>query len=75
MDISFSDKRNGIQIEPTSIHGTLWLQTHFESIHWEKLSNGLVIISPNDAKMLSEDAKKAGINVNLVNSLIQIDKI
>ena len=75
MDISLSDKRNGIQIEPISVHGILWLQTHFESDHWESLSNGLVIIPSKDAKMLGQDAKQAGINVSFINSLSQLDKI
>ena len=75
MDIILSEKRNGLQIEPRSVHGILWLQTHFESIHWESISNGLVIIPGNDAKMLSEDAREAGLNVNFINSLFQIDKI
>ncbi len=75
MDISLSDKRNGTQIKPKSVHGILWLQTHFESKHWESISNGLVIIPTKDAEMLGEDAQKAGINVNFVNSLSQIDKI
>ena len=75
MDISLSDKRNGIQIAPNSVHGILWLQTHFESDHWESLSNGLVIIPSKDALMLSADAEKAGINVNFIKSLSQLDKI
>ena len=75
MDISLSQKRNGIQIEPKSVHGILWLQTHFESDHWESISNGLVMIPNNDAKMLGFDAQKAGLNVNFINSLSQIDKI
>ena len=75
MDISLSDKRNGTQIKPTSIHGILWLQTHFESIHWESISNGLVIIPTKDAQMLGEDATNAGLKVNFINSLSQIDKI
>jgi len=75
MDISLSDKRNGIQIAANSVHGILWLQTHFESDHWESLSNGLVIIPSKDALMLSEDAEKAGINVNFIKSLSQLDKI
>ena len=75
MDISLSDKRNGTQIEPKSVHGILWLQTHFESDHWESISNGLVIIPNNDAEMLCEDAQKAGLNVNFINSLSQINKI
>ena len=75
MDISLIDKRKGTQIEPKSVHGILWLQTHFESEHWESISNGLVIIPTKDAEMLGEDAKRAGINVNFINSLSQIDKI
>ena len=75
MDISLSDMRSGTQIEPKTVHGILWLQTHFESKHWELISNGLVIIPKKDAEMLCNDARKAGINVNFINSLSQIDKI
>ncbi len=75
MDISLSDKCNGVQIKPKSVHGILWLQTHFESDHWESISNGLAIIPNKDAEMLSEDAQKSGLNVNFINSLSQIDKI
>ena len=75
MDISLSNKRNGTQIKPRSIHGILWLQTHFESEHWESISNGQVILPRQDAEMLGGDAQNAGLNVNFINSLIQIDKI
>ncbi len=75
MDISLSNKINGTQITPTSVHGILWLQTHFESEHWESISNGKVIVPREDAEILGEDAQNAGINVNFINSLIQIDKI
>ena len=75
MDISLSDKKNGTQIEPNSVHGMLWLQTHFESMHWDTISNGLVIIPTKDAKMLSEDATNAGINVNFINCLSKSDQI
>ena len=75
MDISLIDKRNGTQIEPSSVHGMLWLQTHFESTHWESISNGLVIIPTKDAHMLGEDATQAGLNINFINSLSQLDRI
>ena len=75
MDISLSEKANGTQIEPRSVHGILWLQTHFENEHWEALSNCLVIIPNKDAKMLLEDSLMAGINVSFINSLSQLDKI
>ena len=75
MDISLSDNRNGTQIEPKTVHGILWLQTHFESEHWESISNGQVIVPRQDAEMLGGDAQNAGLNVNFINSLIPIDKI
>tara|TARA_B100000965_G_scaffold181783_1_gene151718 strand:- start:646 stop:873 length:228 start_codon:yes stop_codon:yes gene_type:complete len=75
MDINLFDNRNGTQIEPKTVHGILWLQTHFESEHWELISNGLVIIPTKDAQMLEEDATNAGLNVSFINSLSQIDKI
>ena len=75
MDISLSEKKDGILIEAKSVHGILWLQTHFESDHWESISNGQVIVPTLDAEMLGEDAQNAGLNVNFINSLIQIDKI
>ena len=75
MDISLCEKRNGTQIEPKSVHGILWLQTHFESEHWQLICNGQAIIPAKDAKRLGEDAQKAGLNINFINSLSQIDKI
>ena len=76
MDICILNKRdNRAQIEPRSVHGILWLQTHFESEHWESISNGLAIIPKEDAQMLSQDATQAGLNVNFINSLSQLDKI
>ena len=75
MDISLSGKRNGAQIEPKSVLGILWLQTHFESKHWELISNGQVIIPTKDAQMLLEDATYAGLDINFINSLSQLDKI
>ena len=75
MDIRLSDKQKGVQIEPSSIHGILWLQTHFDSNHWQSISQGLAIIPFKDAHMLSEDATNAGLNVNFINSLTHLDKI
>ena len=75
MDISLSIERNGTRIEPISVHGILWLQTHFESPHWESISNRLVIIPEKDAQILMQDAKKAGVNVNFINTLTKIEKI
>ena len=75
MDISLSEKSNGTLIEPKSVNGILCLQTHFESEHWESLSNGAAIIPSKDAQMLDEDETQAGINVSFINCLSQLDQI
>ncbi len=75
MDISLFEQRNGTQIKPRSVHGILWLQTHFEDAHWDSIIEGLAIIPSQDAKTLRKDATQAGLNVNFINSLTQIDKI
>ena len=75
MDISLSYKPNGTKIEPKSVHGILWLQTHFATDHWESISNDLVIIPYKDAEILCEDAQKSGLNVIFINSLSQTNKI
>ena len=66
MDISLIETGKGTNIQPLSIHGMLWLQTHFENIHWESLAQKRVIIGSSEALDLSKDAKEAGIIIKLV---------
>ncbi len=75
MDISLTKKNNGTQIEAKSIHGMLWLQTHFEADHWESIGNGQAIIPTMDSQILNLDASKAGLNVKFISSLTPLDKI
>ena len=74
MDIILSDTNSGTFIEPKSVHGILWLQTHFESAHWQFLSEGAVNIPSKESHMLFEDATLAGLNVNFINALSISDK-
>ncbi|WP_320663822.1 hypothetical protein [Prochlorococcus sp. MIT 1223] len=64
MDICLINTQEGIEIRPKSIHGILWLQTHFEEQHWEAISNNEVRIPTADAKDLSLDAQEAGLILN-----------
>ncbi len=64
MDMCLIGTEEGTKIQPVSVHGMLWLQTHFEDIHWEALASGYVKLPKNDAEMLSEDAKEAGLQLN-----------
>ena len=74
MDILLTESKKGTLINPASIHGLLWLQTHFNSDHWEAISNGQVIIPNDHAQLLAEDASVADIEVNYMPLLAKNKK-
>ena len=69
MDIWLIDTAEGTQLRPESVHGMLWLQTHFEEAHWEAIASKIVILPIEDAQALSNDAKKAGLSINYLPSI------
>ncbi len=75
MDICISniDNQSNKSLKPLSIHGMLWLQTHFENEQWEALSDNKVIISDIDSKLLVEDANLAGINIESMSEISILD--
>ena len=75
MDISITniDNQSNKSLIPLSIHGMLWLQTHFESDQWEALSNNKVIISEIDSQLLMEDANLAGIRIESMSDITILD--
>ena len=67
------DKNLTKSIQPKSVIGMLWLQTHFESDNWEALSNNSVLISEENSKLLIEDATSAGVNIKLFSGISKVD--
>tara|TARA_B100000214_G_C23963106_1_gene626300 strand:+ start:1315 stop:1551 length:237 start_codon:yes stop_codon:yes gene_type:complete len=63
MDIRLSQSNEGTLIEPKSVLGILWLQTHFENKHWESLSQSLATIPNDQSQELFEDASSAGLEI------------
>ena len=61
-----SNSNGGAFIHPVSIHGMLWLQTHFEDEYWPALANNQVKIPLEDAEELFKDASEAGIMLNFL---------
>ena len=61
----FLDKLNddAVRVQPKSVHGMLWLQTHFDDDAWDMLSLGAVGINTFDAINLSQDASQSGLHV------------
>jgi len=70
MDIFLTTASQGVQLAAKSIHGVLWLQTHFEESNWEALLTSQVLISRNDAETLTQDAKEAGISICFIPSFL-----
>ena len=75
MDIclSYVDNKCNKSITPISVHGMLWLQTHFENEQWEALSESRVTISEIDAKHLCQDAALAGLKVKNISEVSILD--
>jgi len=67
------DKNLNQSLEPTSVIGMLWLQTHFENDQWEALSNNQVIISNESSKLLVKDAISAGLNIKSFSGVSKLD--
>ena len=75
MDICITsvDNKSNKSLRPISIHGMLWLQTHFENDQWEALSHNKVIISEKDSKLLIEDANLAGVRIESISDISILD--
>ena len=69
MDLRLLAEGPSFRLVPASVHGILWLQTHFESEHWELLAEGHVIVSRADAETLMIDSSQAGLTLNPLPSL------
>ena len=75
MDLCLINIDNNLNksLQPLSVIGMLWLQTHFENDQWEALSNNSVIISEENSKLLIEDASKAGLNIRSFSEISILD--
>ncbi len=75
MDICLTkvDNKSNKLLTPLSIHGMLWLQTHFENSEWEALSENKVLISEIDSHELIKDAKSAGIEIDTMSEVSILD--
>jgi hypothetical protein len=69
MDLSLIVEGQAFRLQPESVHGMLWLQTHFEMSHWELLAEGLATVNQCNADELIEDASNAGLNLSPVPAL------
>ena len=75
MDICLVDIDNNLNksLNPTSVIGMLWLQTHFDNDQWVALSNDQVVISNENSKLLIEDAISAGLSIKSFSRVSMLD--
>ncbi|ABM72848.1 conserved hypothetical protein [Prochlorococcus marinus str. MIT 9515] len=75
MDICLVNIDNNLNksLQPTSVMGMLWLQTHFENEQWEALANNQVIISKENSELLFKDATSAGLNIKSFSEVSMLD--
>jgi hypothetical protein len=52
-----------VYLKALSIHGMLWLQTHFHDDEWDDIAKGHVGLDYHSADKLSQDANMAGLLV------------
>ena len=70
MDLIASRLDQGlVQVNPSSVHGVFWLQTHFPSQELDALLSGQAAFGIDCIHDLINDARQAGLNVEWVASV------
>ncbi len=75
MDLWLIKTKEWTHIRARSVHGILWLQTHFEDDQWDALAEERVKLTTGDADLLSQDAEAAGLTVNSVPAFVNSKKL
>jgi hypothetical protein len=69
-DLSLTAKGDSFKLEPRSVMGMLWLQTHFETSTWDLICTGAVRLKSESCEALCRDARNAGLNVAKIPALL-----
>ena len=67
--IAQSSHKGMLAVSPASVHGMLWLQTHFSKESWEALACGKAVFSQDCVDELLIDARNAGLNIDATTIL------
>ncbi len=74
MDICLINAEDWTHVRPASVHGMLWLQTHFETNHWEAIASNQIKLPSSDANELLKDAQQAGLELNYLPAVSNTKK-
>lgn len=62
-DLVLTEVQGGCRLQPQTVLGLLWIQTHFEASAWDLVCSGDVRISLSSSHALRQDAISAGLQV------------
>ena len=62
--VAQSSPKGMLAVSPASVHGMLWLQTHFSKESWEALARGQAVFSQDCVDELLKDARSAGLKID-----------
>ena len=63
-DLALLELKGSYLLQPRSIVGLLWLQTHFEPQSWDLICSGNVRLSAATRPELCADAQRAGLQLS-----------
>lgn len=63
MDLAIAVVDRDARLVPLSVHGLLWLQTHFDSSDWDCVCSGRARLHTDGVTSLCRDAREAGLQV------------
>ena len=63
MDLAIAVVDRDARLVPLSVHGVLWLQTHFETSEWDSVCSGRARLHTDGVSALRRDAQEAGLRV------------
>jgi len=66
VDLTLVDCGSSHLLQPCSILGLLWLQTHFEPDSWDLICAGKVRLSSATRESLCRDARAAGLQTSFL---------
>ena len=64
MDLVLLELGTSFVLQPRSVVGLLWLQTHFEPSAWDLICSGSVRLSAATRQQLCGDAEAAGLRLS-----------
>ena len=63
VDLAIAVVDRDARLVPLSVHGVLWLQTHFDTSEWDSVCSGRARLHTDGVGALCRDAREAGMRV------------